>query len=244
MKRKNADSVGDYDDTFSPVPVASGFQAILSLATQLNMFTDYVDISQALVQGELLPGDGHNGNIIISSPPGYEEDPLSVYQLLKPLNGMSSAACAWHTTMSAFLQREGCETVGFVKSMRKVTIDSHRLLLGAHVDDFVIACVDQTVLDAFCKQLLEAFDGTYEGPLEHYLGCEIARDLVAGTTQLSQTHYAEDFLITFRFWILLHVPHPCNQILDGQRFIVTHPQNPISTNIIVVLWAVSAILSR
>jgi len=90
MKRKNADGVGDYDDDFSPVPAASGFRTrtIPSLATQLGMFTDHVDISQAFVQGELLPGDGHNGNVFISSPPGYEEDPLSVYHLLKPLYGM------------------------------------------------------------------------------------------------------------------------------------------------------------
>jgi len=43
------------------VPAASGFRTILSLATQLGMFTDHVDISQAFVQGKLLPGDGHNG---------------------------------------------------------------------------------------------------------------------------------------------------------------------------------------
>jgi len=102
--------------------------------------------------------------------------------------------------MSAFLQREGCETVGFEKSMFKVTINGHRILLGAHIDDFIITCVDRPVLNAFRKRLLEAFEGTYEGPLEHYLGCEIARDLVAGTTQLFQTHYAEKGLRTFGFW--------------------------------------------
>jgi len=84
--------------------------------------------------------------------------------------------------------------------MWKVTIDGHRILLDANIDDFVIACVDRPVLDAFRKRLLEAFDGTYEGSLEHYLGCEIARDLVAGTTQLSQTHCAEEVLRTFGFW--------------------------------------------
>ena len=73
MKRKGADGVGDYDDAFSLVPAASGFRTILSLATQLDMFTDHVDFSQAFVQGKLLPGYGHNGNVYISSPPGYEE---------------------------------------------------------------------------------------------------------------------------------------------------------------------------
>jgi len=46
MKWQNTDGVGDYDNAFSPVPAASGFRTILRLATQLDMFTDYVDISQ------------------------------------------------------------------------------------------------------------------------------------------------------------------------------------------------------
>ena len=55
MKRKGADGVGDYNDAFDPVPAASGFCTILSLATQLDMFTDHVDISQALVRKSASP---------------------------------------------------------------------------------------------------------------------------------------------------------------------------------------------
>jgi len=61
------------------------------------MFTDHFNVSQAFVQGELLPGDGHNGKVYISSPPGYDEDPLYLYRLLEPLYSMPSAARAWHT---------------------------------------------------------------------------------------------------------------------------------------------------
>jgi len=67
MRRKGEDSVSDYNDAFSPELAVSGFCTILSLATQQNMFTDHVDISQAFVQGELLAGDGHNGKVYISS---------------------------------------------------------------------------------------------------------------------------------------------------------------------------------
>ncbi len=60
MRRKDDTGVGDFEDAFSPVPHASGFRTILSLATQHHMLCDHVDISQAFVQGDLLPGDGHN----------------------------------------------------------------------------------------------------------------------------------------------------------------------------------------
>jgi len=43
------------------------------------MFTDHIDISEAFVQGELLPGDGHNVNVCISLP-GCEKDHLNVYR--------------------------------------------------------------------------------------------------------------------------------------------------------------------
>ena len=95
MNLKNADGVGDYDDVFSPVPAASGFQTILSLATQLDMFIDHVDISQVFVQGELLPGgDGHNGNVYVSALPGYEKDLLNAYRPLRSLYEMPSVARA------------------------------------------------------------------------------------------------------------------------------------------------------
>ena len=73
----------------------------------------------------------------------------------------------------------------------------HTIILAAHIDDFVIVCADRTTLDKFSTRLLDVFDGTYEGAIHTYLGCEIERDLIAGTTTLSQRHYAEDILRTY-----------------------------------------------
>jgi len=74
MKRKDEIGVGDFEDAFSSVPHASGLRLLLAIATQRNMHTDHVDISQAFAQGELLDGDGQNGKVYISAPPGYNED--------------------------------------------------------------------------------------------------------------------------------------------------------------------------
>ena len=68
-----------------------------------------------------------------------------------------------------------------------------------HIDDFVIACANQQVLDGFRARLLDAFEGTNEGALQHYLGCEVTRDILKGTTYLSQTHYAKEILRTYNF---------------------------------------------
>ena len=84
---------------------------------------------------------------------------------------MPSAARAWHITMSTFLAKEGCATVGLEKKMWTVTIDNARILQGAHINNYVMACANQQVLDALRARLLDAFEGTYEGALQHYLRC-------------------------------------------------------------------------
>jgi len=43
-------------------------------------------------------------------------------------------------------------------------------------------------------------EGTYEGPLHHYLGCAIALDLDAGTTSLLQVHYIERVCQKYGQW--------------------------------------------
>jgi hypothetical protein len=101
MHRKDDQGRGVFENAFSPVPHASGFRMILALATQNNMHCDHVDISQAFVQGDLLPGDCHNGKVYISAPPGFEEDPNYVYLLRRPLYGMPSAARASVLAVSA-----------------------------------------------------------------------------------------------------------------------------------------------
>jgi hypothetical protein len=200
MHRKDEQGRGDFEDAFSPVPHASGFRMILALATRNNMYCDHVDISQAFVQGDLLPGDGYNGKVYIYAPPGYDEDPNYVYQLRRPLYGMPSAARAWHHTMSAYLRSQECKLVGFERSMWTVVKEGHVILITAHIDDFIIACADRKVLDEFRTALLQRFEGTYEGEVHTYLGCEILRELETGKTLLSQKHYAEEVLRTYDYW--------------------------------------------
>ena len=67
--------------------------------------------------------------------------------------------------------------------------NGRRILLAARIDDFVLVCADRPTLNIFRIRLLEAFSGTYEGPPSVYLGCKAERDVIAGTTILSQKHF-------------------------------------------------------
>ena len=48
--------------------------------------------------------------------------------------------------------------------------DGHKILIAAHIDDFIISCAHRPTLDKFKKALLARFDGTSEGAIRKYLG--------------------------------------------------------------------------
>jgi hypothetical protein len=81
MTKKDDSGVGDFEDAFNSVTHANGLRLLLVIDSEHNMHTDHVDISQAFTQGELLQGDGQNGQVYISDPPGYPEDPAYCYLL-------------------------------------------------------------------------------------------------------------------------------------------------------------------
>ena len=194
----------DYADAFSPVPHASGFRTLVALAAANDMEMDQVDISQAFIQGDLLPGDGRRGRVFIAPPPGYPEDDDIVWQLQKPLYGMPQSARCWHLTMSKWLRKQGFHTVGYEKSMWCKSENGHKILLGSHIDDFIICSTSREMLDAFRIKLLDkengGFEGTYEGPLNHYLGCEIKRDRATKRTIITQKHYTRHVLESEDMW--------------------------------------------
>jgi len=83
--------------------------------------------------------------------------------------------------------------------LRKIHMVIHdangKIMVDSHIDDFFICGTNRCCLHEFRFALLDpakgGFEGKYEGPLLHYLGCAITRDLDAGTTSLSQDHYIQ-----------------------------------------------------
>ena len=134
--------------------------------------------------------------------------------------------------MRAFLRREGCETVGFQNSMWRVVIDGHLILLGVNIDDFETARanLNRQILDTFRKRLLEAFEGTYEGPLEHYFGCEIARDPVEAPLLSLNSITPKRFCNRMDVEIFHRVPHLWKPTLAFKTTVAT-PSSQLQTRL-------------
>eukprot|EP00961_Rhodomonas_salina_P076122 1021783-Rhodomonas_salina.2 len=64
--------------------------------------------------------------------------------------------------------------------------------MSAHINDTLVLCSDLD--NKFKAMLLARFDGTDEGEVETYLGCEIVWDHEAKTIQIRQSAYIQKIL--------------------------------------------------
>ncbi len=96
--------------------------------------------------------------------------------------------------MSVFLKTQGCTKVGYEENT--TTSNDHQILLVTYIDDFIIVCTHCPTMNSFRNTLIARFDGTTDGVIQTYLGCEFERDMLTDTTTLSQKHYVEDILRT------------------------------------------------
>ena len=229
MKASTEDKVGDYECSFAPVPHATVGRMIMAIAVAEDEECDAVDLTQAFIQADRLD-EGVNGRWFMTPPPGSEEDdPDVVYEVLRPLYGIPSSARALNVTLDTWLKSEGFKTVGFEDSVWVRPAGgkySARITMSSHIDDNLISCKSRKVLNQFKKEFLTRFDGTDEGPVTQYLGCEFIRDRTRRTGELRQSAYAQKVLKKFEMWNCNPVKTPleagyrltkedCPQVVDA-----------------------------
>ena len=200
----------DFDDSFSPTPGLAVGRFMLSLAVANDYELHACDIEQAFLQADKLP-EGVNGRYFIQPPPGSPDanNRDVVYEVRRPLYGNPSSPRALHKTLDAYFMSEGFEHVGFEESVwvrPKGGKYGEDIYVSTHVDDCLICCKSTATMSKFKQELLTRFQGTDEGEVKEYLGCEVIRDRVARTGKMVQAGYAERVLRTFGMW-------NCNPVL-------------------------------
>ena len=194
----------DFDDSFSPTPGLAVGRFMLSLAVANDYELHACDIEQAFLQADKLP-EGVNGRYFIQPPPGSPDADNKdvVYEVRRPLYGNPSSPRALHKTLDAYFLSEGFNHVGFEESvwMRpKGGKYQEDIYVSTHVDDCLLCCKSAATMSKFKQDLLTRFQGTDEGEVKEYLGCEVIRDREARTGKMVQAGYSERVLRTFGMW--------------------------------------------
>lgn len=90
------------------------------------------------------------------------------------------------------MKSQGFQQSGFEENVwiRKANdLLSHNIFMSVHIDNTLILCADIDTMTKSKQILLLHFDGTDEGEVVSYLGCQIVLDSVAKTLHIRQSAY-------------------------------------------------------
>ena len=193
---------GDFLDSFAPVSSATAVRTFISIAAADDLHLHSIDLEQAFIQGSWNALPEGAPTIYIQPPWGWDEEEGVVYELLRPLYGHPAAARALHYTLHGWLKSKGFEKSGFEESVWVRPAGGeyqHPIRLTAHVDDTLIAVRCLRTMQQFKRDLLERFEGTDEGEVQCYLGCELKRDWARHSITITQASYAKKILMYFGY---------------------------------------------
>lgn len=163
----------DFLDTFSPVAKMATVKILLSFAPKLKWNSTQLDISNALLSGDL------DEEIYMKLPPGYSElrgvevPPNAVCRFHKSVYGLKQASSQWFVKFSITLLDFGFETGTGDHTLFVKIVDGKFLVFLVYVDDILIA--SDAMVDELKQRLSSAFKLRDLGTPKYFLGLEIAR---------------------------------------------------------------------
>ena len=185
----------DYNEIFSPVARMSTIRTLIALATAYNLELDQMDVVTAFLNGDV------EEHIYMRQPTGYEIEGKEhmVYKLKKALYGLKQAPRQWNIKLHNYLVDELGFSANHVDAALYTKWDGKQLLIiCVYVDDLLVASNNRPKLNKLKANLAAGFKMKDLGPLSYYLGVEVIRDRVGGTTTLSQRAYALEVLKKFK----------------------------------------------
>ena len=185
----------NYDETFAPVVRFESVRSILSLAVNNNFKLHQMDVSCAFLNGEL------NEEIYLSQPPNFVVKGKENYylKLNKSLYGLKQSPRCWNSALDNFLK-----DIGFIRSSSDSciyvrAIDDDLCIIAVYVDDIIIACKLDSIINDVKSSLSNRFQMKDLGVLRYFLGVNIEQDLSKGTIFVHQSTFVKNLLNKFEF---------------------------------------------
>lgn len=180
----------DYDEVFAPVVFHATFRALLSVAAGRKMMVNHLDAKTAFLNGRL------DETIYMKQPRGFDNDDSKVCRLMKSIYGLKQAARSWNEALHTVLVGANFGQSYNDSCMYTRKIDGSFCYIIVYVDDLIVACSTADQMSQVEGILKSHFEMQNLGPIAHYLGMEITKD-IHGNFELNQSTYimkiASDF---------------------------------------------------
>ncbi len=214
----------NFDQTYTSVVKSNSYKVLLAFATQLGWSVDHIDFVTAFLNGSI---DGHD--IFIEQPLAYKVGINLVCKLLKALYSLKQSPRIWYPVLHDFLCIKG-----FTRTEADHSIFvcwSKHWIIGVYVDDLLVVGESQKEIDLLKKVLTTRFKMTDLGPVTHYLGLCITRDLDAGTMFLTQETHVQKILDRFGMQNAKGVDTPM-----AKKDILVHADPSFQADSSIITW--------
>jgi hypothetical protein len=121
---------------------------------------------------------------------------MGCVKLLKTLYGLKQSPREWNNVLDCYLREQGFSPSDADPCIYMRTVNGNMVVIAVYVDDIIIACKQQAVIDAIRSVMKKRFKMDDIGPLTWYLGINIAQ-MPNGDIEIDQDKYISDKLAEF-----------------------------------------------
>ncbi|KAL5731634.1 hypothetical protein ACHQM5_004343 [Ranunculus cassubicifolius] len=185
----------DYNETFAHVARHDTIRALIALAAQKGWKLYQLDVKSAFLNGEL------KEEVYVEQPQGFTDtqNEDKVFKLQKALYGLKQAPRAWYSRIDKYFT-----DTGFRRSKSEPTLyiktqgNSSTLIVSLYVDDLIYTGNDETAIQGFKKDMMNAFEMNDLGVMHYFLGLEISQENEG--IFICQKKYTENLLKKFKMY--------------------------------------------
>jgi hypothetical protein len=206
----------NYEETFAPTIRLDAMRIILALAAKKGWKVYQMDAVAAFLAASL------KEKIFMKVPTELQQYFGKYVQILKSLYGLKQAARMWYLLVSDFLKE-----IGFSPMAVDPTIFRHTesgVIIGVHVDDFMITGEDEAAIGKVKRQLEGRFEMKDLGEAENILGIRIRRH--NGKLTIDQSQFAKETVAQFLYDNSMRHATPMEP--EAIRKLVEEPGRPLS----------------
>ena len=179
----------NYEETFAPTIRLDAMRIILAIAAKNEWKVHQMDAVAAFLAARL------QEEIFMKVPTELQQYFGKYVQILKSLYGLKQAARMWYLLVSDFLKE-----IGFSPMAVDPTVFRHKesgVIIGVHVDDFMITGEDEVAIEKVKEQLKGRFEMKDLGEAESILGIRIRRH--GRKLTIDQSQFAKETVAQFLY---------------------------------------------
>lgn len=180
----------DYAETYAPVAKLTTLRILLAVANRFDMYIHQMDVKSAFLNGDL------DEDIFMVPPEGFEKG-NKVCKLQKAIYGLKQASRMWNEKFNDFVIRIGFKRCASDYCLYAKIINGIRCYILLYVDDLLIVCDDEKMIQTIRNLMQKEFEMTDIGNIDTFLGMHIQHDREKGIIRMSQTQYLNKVLSKF-----------------------------------------------